>query len=756
MTKAFLINSARYLSGAGAGDTLWSGGQGMGLLDLGTAFDGVPRIVKDERSADRFTASGQTRAVAGNIADGSKPFRVTLAWTDAPGPTSGAAYKNDLDLVVTVGGRSYKGNVFSGAASLTGGVADGKNNAESVFLPAGVSGGFAITVNGTNINSQADPAVAGNNQDYALVVYNGDEAVQPVLSAEAASVVAENCLPPNGALDPGEVVTVSLGLQNVGTRNTDDLVATLRATGGVLRPSAPQTYGVLAAGGASVARTFTFYVDPAVACGSEVLATLSLRDGGADLGTAVFNLKTGVLPTTLNETFDGVTAPSLPTGWSATRPAGTGALWTTTATAPFSAPNDVYSAGPGTVNDNRLDTPALTISGPSAEVSFRNNFALQSTFDGGVLELSIGGGPFQDILAAGGAFTAGGYNGVINSNFANPLAGRQAWTGNSGGYILTRALLPPSAVGQTVILRFRMGSDTAVSSTGWRIDDVVVLGGYVCCVRPPCPAIAVAPGSLPDGPAATAYSLALGASGGEAPYAYEVTGGSLPPGLALSSGGTLSGTPTVTGTWNFTVTATDVNVCQGSQAYSLTIICPVITLSPPVLPGGILGLPYSQRIAGLGGVGPYAFAVTGGSLPPGLALSPDGTLSGTPTNAGSWSLTIQATDANACTGSQAYVLGVNNLYFVDDAGRAKVCINAVTGNYTWNILLGPHAGESYAGTARVINGGAKVYSVPGEPNSLNCTYDAIRKRAGATFVSAAGVYSVLADYNTANNTGGCF
>jgi hypothetical protein len=217
----------------------------------------------------------------------------------------------------------------------------------------------------------------------------------------------------------------------------------------------------------------------------------------------------------------------------------------------------------------------------------------------------------------------------------------------------------------------------------------------------------------------------------------------------------LSGTTTVTGTWGFTVTATDANVCQISQAYALTFTCPVITLSPPVLPGGILGLPYNQRVTGVGGVAPYSFALAAGSLPPGLALNADGSISGIPTAAGSWALTLQATDANACTGTQAFIFGVNNLYFVDDAGRANLCVNAVTGNYTWTILSGAHTGESYAGTARVVNGGAKVYSVPGAPNSLNCTYDAIRKRAGATFVSSVGVYSILADYNTANNTGGC-
>jgi len=57
----------------------------------------------------------------GTITDPTKPFRVTLAWTDAPGNTSGNAYNNDLDLTVTVGGSSYKGNVFSGAYSTTGG-----------------------------------------------------------------------------------------------------------------------------------------------------------------------------------------------------------------------------------------------------------------------------------------------------------------------------------------------------------------------------------------------------------------------------------------------------------------------------------------------------------------------------------------------------------------------------------------------------------------------------------------------------------
>ena len=178
MTKAFLMNSARYLTGVGAGDTLWSGSQGMGGVNLSNAFDGVARILRDEFAGDKFTGSGQARTFSGSISDPSKPFRVTVAWTDAPGSTTGNAYNNDLDLTVTVGGQNYKGNVFSGANSTVGGAYDPRNNVESVFLPAGVSGSFTVTVTAANINSDGVPNNADPlDQDFALVIYNAIGAV---------------------------------------------------------------------------------------------------------------------------------------------------------------------------------------------------------------------------------------------------------------------------------------------------------------------------------------------------------------------------------------------------------------------------------------------------------------------------------------------------------------------------------------------------------------------------------------------------
>ncbi|WP_225413269.1 S8 family serine peptidase [Stigmatella hybrida] len=193
MTKAYLMNSARYLTGTGANDNLFSNNQGMGLMDLGAAFDGTARVLSDQEPAQLFTASGQSRSFVGAVQDTSKPFRVTLAWTDAPGSTTGSAWKNNLDLSVTVGGVTYKGNVFTKGASVTGGTADERNNVESVFLPAGTSGSYTATVTATNINSDGVPGNGSAlDQDFALIVYNNCSTPGPVPTGVTATPTGDN------------------------------------------------------------------------------------------------------------------------------------------------------------------------------------------------------------------------------------------------------------------------------------------------------------------------------------------------------------------------------------------------------------------------------------------------------------------------------------------------------------------------------------------------------------------------------------
>jgi hypothetical protein len=184
-------------------------------------------------------------------------------------------------------------------------------------------------------------------------------------------------------------------------------------------------------------------------------------------------------------------------------------------------------------------------------------------------------------------------------------------------------------------------------------------------------------------------------------------------------------------------------------------LCSEIFLSPTTLPTPTVGVPYTQVITAYGGTDPYTFAVTAGTLPPGLVLAADGTLSGTLTSLGDFSFTVTATDSLACTGEQTYGVASFSAYFLDDQGRSKLCVNRLTGDYIWEITTGPGMG-TYTGVATILNGGTKIYSKPGAPDYLNCTYDAIKKRAAGYYLTAAGEYSALKDYSTTNNEGGCF
>jgi len=177
MTKAFLINSATYMTGQNAGGDLPGDRQGWGLVDLSRAFDSAKRVLLDQSTL--FTETGQTYEIQGSIADRSLPLRATLTWTDAPGMLAGPTLVNDLDLEIKIGGVTvYRGNHFQERWSVEGGDADRLNNVESIILPAdaipaGVAGNFTITVRAASIVGDGVP---GNesilDQDFALVVYN--------------------------------------------------------------------------------------------------------------------------------------------------------------------------------------------------------------------------------------------------------------------------------------------------------------------------------------------------------------------------------------------------------------------------------------------------------------------------------------------------------------------------------------------------------------------------------------------------------
>ncbi|OYW21714.1 MAG: hypothetical protein B7Z52_00535, partial [Burkholderiales bacterium 12-64-5] len=176
-----------------------------------------------------------------------------------------------------------------------------------------------------------------------------------------------------------------------------------------------------------------------------------------------------------------------------------------------------------------------------------------------------------------------------------------------------------------------------------------------------CPVIRMSPWSLPPATMGQLYTQTIAATGGTAPYQYDVVSGTLPAWCTLNeSTGVLSGTPTDDTPAAFTVSATDANGCVSTQSYTVDPRCAILTTTPATLPTATVGTAYSQELTPAGGEGPYTFALLSGTLPDGITLSSAGIISGTATagDGSSTSLTLRITDSTGCVSSVSYQLQV--------------------------------------------------------------------------------------------------
>ncbi len=326
------------------------------------------------------------------------------------------------------------------------------------------------TPNGTNLINTLVPPL------YFVAITNAGWSLQ-----------AESAVPANGAIDPGETVTVSFTLLNQGSLASGNLVATLQPNAGVMAPSGPQAYGALAPFGGSASRPFSFTV--AGTCGATINAALQIQDGTNNRGTVTFVLPLGK-GLGLTQNFDGVAVSNLPLGWTSANVSGAAASWGTTTAAFDTLPNSAFIADPVNSGQNALVSPPVNISTTNAQLSFRHNYSLEyagnrnkTYYDGGVLEIQIGNGSFIDIVAAGGSFVSGGYNHTLATSSDNPLAGRSAWAGSSAGWSSVAVKLPVSAAGQNIQLRWNCASDTANAGTvtGWYVDSILITDGVPSC-----------------------------------------------------------------------------------------------------------------------------------------------------------------------------------------------------------------------------------------------------------------------------------
>ena len=230
-------------------------------------------------------------------------------------------------------------------------------------------------------------------------------------------------------------------------------------------------------------------------------------------------------------------------------------------------------------------------------------------------------------------------------------------------------------------------------------------------------ALKIATETLANGIRGTSYSQTLSASGGKGSYGWGLSAGSLPAGLNINaSTGVISGTPTSTGTWSFTVRVADTT-SAATKALSMVVVNPAaLTVVTSALANGRAGTPYSQTLGASGGNGSYNWSLPAGSLPAGLSINAStGVISGTPASAGTWSFTVRVADTtSAATKALSMVVNPAALTVVTSAlanGKAGTPYSQTlgasggNGSYNWSLSAGSlPAGLSVNASTGVISG----------------------------------------------------
>jgi subtilisin-like proprotein convertase family protein len=492
-------------------------------------------------NAGPFRISSQNTAAS--LAAGS-PFNV--AW-DVAGTTAAPISAANVKISLSTNGGTNFPIVLAESVP--------NNGSASVTIPAG------ITTAAGRLKVEALGNIFFDINDVNVTV---GATAAPSIIANGAALLAESC--PNGALDPGELATVSFGLLNVGSLGTTNLTAKLLDTNGITAVTTnPVSYGVLAAGGTAQSRNFELIADGA--CGSTVTAVLELKDGTNNLGTVPFSF---VLGTTTESTTVFSNAASI-------------TIRDNTSATPY--PSSVAVAG----LSGQVTKATVSLRGFSHTYPEDVDIILVAP-DGRKVSLmsAVGGGTdavnanvtFDDAAGApiGSAVVTGTYtpSGIAPSMPAPAPAGPYA--GSLGEFAATS----PNGT-WSLYVADSAASDAGSISGGWSIS--LTTGEPVCCEEPLPPVI-----TSPLSASATvgqAFSYQITAL--NSPVSFGAAG--LPPGLTVNaSTGVISGVPTTAGTSAVSITASNslgldqatltINVARAREVvFSENMRAPVATTS---------------------------------------------------------------------------------------------------------------------------------------------------------------------------------
>lgn len=575
MLKALLVNGAVDITGPPA---IPNNAEGWGRIHLPRSIGvGVVREFVDQTVV--LDNVGEVFERAYGVPDSAQPVRITLNWTDAPGAAgANPALVNNLDLEVVAGGQTYRGNVFSGGVSVTGGSADNRATTENVYLPPGVSD-VLVRVRATTLPGNGVPNFGdATDQDFALVcsncaaqpsftmattpvnesvcageVLNSTMSLGQILGFSDPVTMSSSGLPAPGTVgfNPNPVVTLpgstQVTMTTAGVAAGAHTVQLIGTSGSTVRSvNMPLFIATAAPGAASLttpangatnvpvntgfvwaAGTQAYDYEVQIATDvafTNIIASTETRDGnwtpsqslpsnsqlhwrviarnacasGAELfadgfetgaggggsGTvsATGSFSTQPLPgdcpigtatnVVYSENMESGAGP-LPPNWTSSAGTGTNS-WTMNTFAPNSGLRNLQSLTPTSTSDQRVETPSIALPAAAQGLSLvfwqRHNMEPRTggCWDGGLLEVSVGGGAFTPITSG---IANPPYDGPFGSG--NPAAPLSGWCGTRP-YIRTAVDLSPYA-NQSVRIRFRTTSDGSVNlPDGWIVDDIVV------------------------------------------------------------------------------------------------------------------------------------------------------------------------------------------------------------------------------------------------------------------------------------------
>src|SRR6185503_15715689 len=277
----------------------------------------------------------------------------------------------------------------------------------------------------------------------------------------------------DGFLDPGESGRLRVTVANNGLFAADEVRATATTTATGVRVGAPVSVTTV---GPHTSLELSIPITLLPTAPRNTPITLTLHVAGLNLCARSGIDVSLTVPTGIDEVANAATIDRVQTTITPWTKTGTPDLWSVASEA---GGNKLWSGRDlAVVTDTQLVSPALLAS-PTASfvVKFSHAFSLEPGFDGGVIELSTNGGmTWTDAAMLG---VTPGYTRTISTVFGNPIGGRMAYSATSPGFPARNLVtldFGTRFAGQSVLLRFRIATDTSVAGTGWNIDDIEVSG----------------------------------------------------------------------------------------------------------------------------------------------------------------------------------------------------------------------------------------------------------------------------------------